>query len=82
MWLPLLDLYTGTLRGLHVRVCLLSVCVSFECVLPPGVKRMEDECGERKCGDEEVHRRMECYLRSHSVGGKKKVRRWKIKGEG
>lgn len=82
MWLPLLDLYTGTLRGLRVRVCLLSVCVSFECLLPPGVKRMEDECGERKCGDEEVHRRMECYLRSHSVGGKKKVRRWKIKGEG
>ena len=43
------------------------MCVFF----PPGVKRTEDECGERKCGDEEVHRRMQCYLPSHSVGEKK-----------
>ena len=62
------------------------MCVFFECVLPPGVKRTEDECGERKCGDEEVHRRMQCYHPSHSGGEKKerkkKAKRWKMKGEG
>lgn len=46
---------------------LIFVCVCL-CVFPLGVKRMVDEGGGRKLGDEEVHGRLQCYLSSHTGG--------------